>query len=218
MSTLCNKKILLTTGPTREPIDPVRFISNYSSGKMGFAIAEEAVKRGANVFMVKGPTSAVFSNPAVAIEEVQTAEEMYVAVNKNIAVYDIVIYAAAVADYTPKHIAENKIKKNDTVFSLELVKTKDIAYEMGKKKLATQFFVGFALETDNEEAHALAKLNKKNLDMIVLNSLRDAGAGFQVDTNRITILDKQGNVVKFDTKSKTETAVDILDYVEKILN
>jgi phosphopantothenoylcysteine decarboxylase/phosphopantothenate--cysteine ligase len=218
MSKLSNKKILLTTGPTREPIDPVRFISNYSSGKMGFALAEEAVQRGAEVLMVKGPTSAPFKDATVKVIEIQTAAEMYDAVNANMEGYDIIIYAAAVADYTPKHIAENKIKKNDNEFSLELVKTKDIAYEMGKKKSATQFSVGFALETDNEEAHALSKLNKKNLDMIVLNSLRDAGAGFQVDTNKITILDKQGNVVKFDTKSKAETAKDILDYVEQMLN
>jgi phosphopantothenoylcysteine decarboxylase/phosphopantothenate--cysteine ligase len=217
MSKLNNKKILLTTGPTREPIDPVRFISNYSSGKMGFALAEEAVQRGAEVLMVKGPTSAPFKNAAVQVIEIQTAAEMYNAVDTNIAGYDIIIYAAAVADYTPKHIAENKIKKNDSEFSLELVKTKDIAFEMGKKKSATQFSVGFALETNNEEAHALSKLNKKNLDMIVLNSLRDPGAGFQLDTNKISILDKQGNVVKFDTKSKTETAKDILDYVEKAL-
>jgi phosphopantothenoylcysteine decarboxylase/phosphopantothenate--cysteine ligase len=217
MSKLNNKKILLTTGPTREPIDPVRFISNYSSGKMGFALAEEAVQRGAEVLMVKGPTSAPFKNVAVQVIEIQTAAEMYNAVDTNIAGYDIIIYAAAVADYTPKHIAENKIKKNDSEFSLELVKTKDIAFEMGKKKSATQFSVGFALETNNEEAHALSKLNKKNLDMIVLNSLRDPGAGFQLDTNKISILDKQGNVVKFDTKSKTETAKDILDYVEKAL-
>ena len=154
----------------------------------------------------------------VQVIEIQTAAEMYNAVNANIEGYDIIIYAAAVADYTPTHIAENKIKKNDNEFSLELVKTKDIAYEMGKKKSATQFSVGFALETENEETHALSKLNKKNLDMIVLNSLRDAGAGFQVDTNKITILDKQGNVVKFDTKSKAETAKDILDYVEQLLN
>lgn len=218
MSKLSNKKILLTTGPTREPIDPVRFISNYSSGKMGFAIAEEAVQRGAEVLMVKGPTSAPFMDTTVQVIEIQTAAEMYNAVNANIEGYDIIIYAAAVADYTPTHIAENKIKKNDNEFSLELVKTKDIAYEMGKKKSATQFSVGFALETENEETHALSKLNKKNLDMIVLNSLRDAGAGFQVDTNKITILDKQGNVVKFDTKSKAETAKDILDYVEQMLN
>jgi len=218
MSKLSNKKILLTTGPTREPIDPVRFISNYSSGKMGFALAEEAVQRGAEVLMVKGPTYAPFKDATVKVIEIQTAAEMYDAVKANIEGYDIIIYAAAVADYTPKHIAENKIKKNDNEFSLELVKTKDIAYEMGKKKSATQFSVGFALETDNEEAHALSKLNKKNLDMIVLNSLRDAGAGFQVDTNKITILDKKGNVVKFDMKSKAETAKDILDYVEQMLN
>ncbi len=218
MSKLTHKKILLTTGPTREPIDPVRFISNYSSGKMGFALAAEAVQRGAEVLMVKGPTSAPFKDTAVHVIEIQTAAEMYNAVNANIEGYDIIIYAAAVADYTPKFIAENKIKKNDSEFSLALVKTKDIAFEMGKKKLVTQFSVGFALETDNEEAHALSKLNKKNLDMIVLNSLRDAGAGFQLETNTITILDKQGNVVKFDTKSKTETAKDILNYVEKMLN
>ena len=137
---------------------------------MGFALAEEAVHRGANVLMVKGPTSAPFKDATVKVIEIQTAAEMYDAVNANIEGYDIIIYAAAVADYTPKHIAENKIKKNDNEFSFELVKTKDIALEMGKKKSATQFSVGFALETDNEEAHALSKLNKKNLDCLLYTS------------------------------------------------
>jgi len=209
------KRVLLTAGPTREPIDPVRFISNYSSGKMGIALAEEAAKRGASVILVKGPTVVSTSYPGIKVLDVQTAAEMFDVVNNHFEGSDLIIYAAAVADYTPKTVAENKIKKTDLEFSLELVKTKDIALEMGKRKTPKQLAVGFALETNDEEMNAKYKLTRKGLDLIVLNSLRDEGAGFQHDTNKITILDKQGNVVKFETKQKSETAIDILDYIEQ---
>lgn len=216
MTNLQGKNVLLTAGPTREPIDPVRFISNYSSGKMGIAIAEEAAKRGANVTLVKGPTTATSNNQNIKIINVQTAAEMYEVVAQHFTANNVVIFAAAVADYTPKNPAATKIKKKEAEFVLELVKTKDIAFEMGKHK-THQVCVGFALETDNEEEHAKGKLQSKNLDIIVLNSLRDEGAGFQVDTNKITIMDKRGNRVSYDTKLKTETAKDILNYVENYL-
>ncbi|HEY0262214.1 MAG TPA: phosphopantothenoylcysteine decarboxylase [Chitinophagales bacterium] len=208
------KNVLLTAGPTREPIDPVRFISNYSSGKMGIAIAEEAAKRGANVTLVKGSTTVQTSNPEIKIVNVQTAAEMYEVVSQHFEKNDVVIFAAAVADYTPKNPAATKIKKKEAEFVLELVKTKDIALEMGKRKTDAQICVGFALETDNEAEHAKGKLQSKNLDIIVLNSLRDEGAGFQLDTNKITIMDKRKNQIAYDTKSKSETAVDILNYIE----
>lgn len=209
------KKVLLTAGPTREPIDPVRFISNYSSGKMGIALAEEAAKRGAEVTLVKGPTVVQTNNPTIKTINVQTAAEMFDAVAQYFAENDVVIFAAAVADYTPKFPASSKIKKQGNELMLELVKTKDIAFEMSKHKQSTQLCIGFALETDNEEEYAKAKLASKNLDIIVLNSLRDEGAGFQVDTNKVTIIDKQGKRTAFDVQSKTETAKDILDYIEQ---
>ena len=213
---LASKKILITAGPTREPIDPVRYISNFSTGKMGIALAEECVKRGAEVTLVKGPTQIHPIHSAIQVIEVITAAEMYGACSQYFAGSDVIIFAAAVADYTPKHPAATKIKKKEEELTLDLVKTKDIASEMGKEKKPDQICVGFALETDNEMDNALSKLNKKNLDMIVLNSLRDEGAGFQHDTNKITIVDKSGNVVKFDLKSKAEVAGDILDYIQKL--
>jgi phosphopantothenoylcysteine decarboxylase / phosphopantothenate---cysteine ligase len=217
MSKLSSKKILITAGPTREPIDPVRFISNYSSGKMGLALAESAANLDAEVTLVLGPTDLKISDNRIKVIEVQTAAEMFDAVAQYFPQSDVIIFAAAVADYTPKHPAGEKIKKNETEFVLELMKTKDIALEMGKIKNGSQCTVGFALETNAEMENATSKLNKKNLDFIVLNSLRDAGAGFQSDTNKITILDKSGNVIKFDLKPKTEVAADILNYIEKCL-
>lgn len=215
MTTLQGKKVLLTAGPTREPIDPVRFISNYSSGKMGIALAEEAAKRGAEVTIVKGPTSVQTVNPNIKIINVQTAAEMFDAVAQYFAENDVVIFAAAVADYTPKSPASSKIKKQGNELMLELVKTKDIAFEMSKHKQSAQLCVGFALETNNEEEYAKDKLTSKNLDIIVLNSLRDEGAGFQVDTNKITIIDKHGKRTAFDVQSKAATATNILNYIEQ---
>ncbi len=213
---LYGKKILITAGPTREPIDPVRYISNFSTGKMGIALAEECAARGADITLVKGPTQVHAHHTSVKEIEILTADEMYRTCSQYFEQSDVIIFAAAVADYTPKHPAATKIKKKEDEFTLELVKTKDIAYEMGKIKKEGQISVGFALETDNEMDNALSKLSKKNLDMIVLNSLRDEGAGFQHDTNKITIVDKSGNVVKFDLKSKADVAGDIIDYIQKL--
>lgn len=213
---LSAKKVLITAGPTREPIDPVRYISNFSTGKMGFALAEECANRGAEVILIKGPTTSVPKNDSIHVVSVTTAEEMYNACSQYFDESDVIIFAAAVADYTPKYPANTKIKKKENDFMLELVKTKDIAYELGKVKKAGHIHVGFALETDNEMDNALSKLEKKNLDMIVLNSLQDAGAGFQHDTNKITIVDKSRNVVKFELKSKAEVAADIINYIQKL--
>lgn len=211
---IASQKVLITAGPTREPIDPVRYISNFSTGKMGIALAEECLSRGASVTLVKGPTQAYSISPAISVVEVVSAADMYIACTQYFAASDVIIFAAAVADYTPKHPATSKIKKQEGEFTLELVKTKDIAYELGRGKREGQVCVGFALETDNELANAQSKLEKKNLDMIVLNSLKDAGAGFQHDTNKVTIVDKKGNVVTFDLKAKSDVASDILDYIE----
>ena len=213
---LSSKKVLITAGPTREPIDPVRYISNFSTGKMGIALADECARRGAAVTLIKGPTQVKPESDTIKVIDVTTAAEMYDACAQYFAESDVIIFAAAVADYTPKHPANTKIKKKEDDFMLELVKTKDIAYELGKVKTAGQLSVGFALETDNEMANALSKLEKKNFDMIVLNSLQDAGAGFQHNTKKVTIVDKSGNVVKFDLKSKTEVATDILDHIQKL--
>lgn len=209
-----HKKILITAGPTREPIDPVRYISNFSTGKMGIALAEVCSRRGGTVTLVKGPTQAYSIPPGITVVEVVSAADMYRACAQYFAGCDVIIFAAAVADYTPKHPATTKIKKQESEFTLELVKTKDIAYELGRSKRDGQVCVGFALETDNELENARSKLDKKNLDMIVLNSLKDEGAGFQHDTNKITIVDKKGNVVTFDLKAKSDVASDIIDYIE----
>ena len=210
------KKVLITAGPTQEPIDPVRYISNHSSGKMGVALADECVRRGAEVVLIKGPTLVKPEKEEAKVIDVTTAAEMYNACSQYFEGIDVMIFAAAVADYTPKYPADTKIKKNENDFMLELIKTKDIAYELGKLKKPGQIHVGFALETDHEMDNALAKLHKKNLDMIVLNSLQDAGAGFQHDTNKITIVDKSGNVVKFELKSKKEVADDIINHLQKL--
>ena len=211
-------KVLITAGPTYEPIDPVRFIGNHSSGKMGIAIAEEFAKPVNEVVLIKGATNLNPVNQSIKQVKVQTAAEMFDACAQYFSWADVIVFAAAVADYTPKFKSEIKIKKKDDEFLLELIKTKDIAAELGKQKKANQLIVGFALETDNEEANAKEKLKKKNFDFIVLNSMRDKGAGFQADTNKITILDKDGNVTKFDLRSKEEVAKDIVNYVSKIIH
>lgn len=211
-------KVLITAGPTYEPIDPVRFIGNRSSGKMGIAIADEFAKQGNEVTLVKGATELNPVNPLIKQIKVQTAAEMFDACAQYFSSSDVIVFAAAVADYTPKFPSETKIKKKENEFSLELIKTKDIAAELGKQKRENQIMAGFALETDNEEESAKEKLKKKNFDFIVLNSLRDKGAGFQTDTNKITILDKNGNVSKFDLKEKSEVAKDIVSYVSKMMN
>jgi phosphopantothenoylcysteine decarboxylase / phosphopantothenate---cysteine ligase len=210
-------KVLITAGPTHEPIDPVRFVGNRSSGKMGIAIAEEFAARGFEVTLVKGPTHLSPSNPKIKQIEVETAEQMYETCAQYFTLNDVIVFAAAVADYTPKHPSAIKIKKKEDEFSIEMVKTRDIAGELGKLKRPGQVLVGFALETDHEMLHAEEKLGKKNLDFIVLNSVNDEGAGFQYDTNKVTIIDNSGKVTKFELKPKTEVARDIADYVFKII-
>lgn len=214
---LNGKKVLITAGPTYEAIDPVRFIGNHSSGKMGVAIAEEMKNRGANVTLVLGPSNINVSEN-IEVIKVKSANEMYEACINHFEKTDIAIMSAAVADYTPVSTASQKIKKNENTFNIELTKTKDILKSLGEKKKNKQILVGFALETNNEKEYALKKLQTKNADMIVLNSLNDAGAGFGYDTNRITIFDKHNNEYKFDTKSKKEVAKDIVNTIIKLLH
>lgn len=204
------KKVLITAGPTQEAIDPVRYISNHSSGKMGIAIAEELHKRGAEVVLILGPSS-IPVKPGIHTIPVRSAADMYAVCQEQFPSCSIGIMSAAVADYTPVQAAKAKIKKDSDFFSLELTKTKDILRSLGEQKRSDQFLVGFALETDNEKAYALKKLESKNADMIVLNSLNDKGAGFGYDTNKITIFDRKGTEYAFDTRSKKEVAKDIIN-------
>ncbi|MCS6934746.1 MAG: hypothetical protein NZM35_06330 [Chitinophagales bacterium] len=206
-------RVLITAGPTRERIDPVRYISNYSTGKMGIALAEEFAGRGCSVTLVKGPTHLSVRHRDVHVVEVECAREMLEAVQEHFAGSNVAIFAAAVADYAPASEAASKLKKHDDRFTLELVKTADIAATMGRQRMPGQYLVGFALETDDEAANARQKLIKKNLDAIVLNSLRDPGAGFQYDTNRITIIEKNGAEYAYPLKSKAEVAKDIADFI-----
>lgn len=212
---LKGKTVLITAGPTYEAIDPVRFIGNHSSGKMGFSLAEEASKRGAKVILISGPSFQTINDPNVELHKVTSAKEMLTKVFEFYDSIDIGIASAAVADYAPKEVAKEKIKKNDENLTIELVKNPDILKTMGEKK-THQFLVGFALETQNEEENAKGKLEKKNLDMIVLNSLRDEGAGFKNDTNKIKIFTKTEKK-EFNLKSKDEVAKDILNFVESQL-
>ena len=209
---LRNRKILITAGPTFEAIDPVRFIGNHSSGKMGYALAETAASMGAEVVLISGPVSLKLENDFVKVVRVTSAEEMYNATHKYFSLCDIAILSAAVADYRPLEQAEEKIKKKDDELVLKLTKTKDILASLGEIK-KKQFLVGFALETENEEENAKLKLKKKNLDLIVLNSLRDEGAGFQTDTNKVSLISADNKVLPFPVKPKTEVAKDILQYI-----
>lgn len=214
-SPLAGKKALVTAGPTYEAIDPVRFIGNHSSGKMGIAIAKELYKRGADVTLVLGPVASPFSANGIKLVNVTSAEEMYKACHEVFDKADLAILSAAVADYTPVVKADQKIKKKESTLTLELTKTKDILKSLGSTKKAEQVLVGFALETNDEEKNALTKLKEKNADLIVLNSMNDKGAGFRHDTNRITIFGKKGEELRFDTKSKDEVAKDIVDTIIK---
>ncbi len=214
---LKGKRVLVTAGPTYEAIDPVRFIGNHSSGKMGVAIAAEMKERGADVVLVLGP-SALQVPENIEVIRVKSANQMYEACITCFDTTDIAIMSAAVADYTPVSSAKEKIKKTADVFNVELTKTKDILKSLGEKKTDKQLLVGFALETNNEKEYALKKLQTKNADMIVLNSLNDAGAGFGHDTNKITIFDKQGNEYPFDIKPKNEVATDIVNTIIKLLH
>lgn len=207
-------RVLITAGPTYEPLDPVRFIGNHSTGKMGYALAEAFAALGAEVTLISGPTN--LPDPAhtgIRTQRVETADQMYAAAAAVAPEADVWVFAAAVADYKPAHVATEKIKKAGDTLTLELVKNVDIAATLGKTKRPEQFSVGFALETNNEQAHALDKLHRKNFDLVVLNSLRDAGAGFRHDTNKVTLLDAQGQTRIFEVKPKAEVAQDIVDAV-----
>jgi phosphopantothenoylcysteine decarboxylase/phosphopantothenate--cysteine ligase len=209
---LKGKKILITAGPTYEAIDPVRFIGNHSSGKMGFDIAACAANLGASVILVAGPSHFMLNHSLIQVIQVVTAQEMYKACHEYFDEMDVVIAAAAVADYKPKIVATQKIKKSEDTFVIELERTKDILASLGKIK-KNQFLIGFALETENEIENAKAKIQKKNLDLIVLNSLRDYGAGFGESTNKVTFIDKNFNIEPMELKSKEAVADDILNKV-----
>lgn len=213
------RKVMVTAGPTYEKIDAVRFVGNYSSGKMGFALAEELARRGAKVVLVAGPTHLKTRHSAIERIDVESAREMYAAATEHFADSDAAILSAAVADFRPDHAADHKIKKqNDTDdMTLHLVQNPDILATLGSMKREGQLLVGFALETDNEQANAQKKLEKKNLDFIVLNSLHDAGAGFGVDTNKVTIIDRKGHIEEGSLKSKQEVAQDIVDYLTALM-
>jgi phosphopantothenoylcysteine decarboxylase/phosphopantothenate--cysteine ligase len=209
---LKGKKIVITAGPTYESIDPVRFIGNHSTGKMGFDLANAAAKLGASVFLISGPTNCEILEKSIQLIPVVSAQDMYDACHIYYDTVDIVIAAAAVADYRPKHVANQKIKKSDSNFFIELEKTKDILLSLGESK-KKQFLVGFALETENEIENAKLKVKKKNLDLIILNSLQDKGAGFGQPTNKITFIDKDFNIEPMELKSKEEVALDILNKI-----
>jgi len=210
---LKGKKVLVTAGPTYEAIDPVRFIGNHSSGKMGFSIAEEAANLGASVTLISGPTNQKTDHPQVNLVSVTTAKEMLDSCAQYYGESNISILAAAVSDYKPAEVTDQKIKKKDYDLSIDLKINPDIAAELGKNKRNDQFNVGFALETENERINAEEKLSKKNFDMIVLNSLNDEGAGFTKDTNKITIIDKNNIVMHYELKNKKEVAKDILQAI-----
>ena len=209
---LAGKKVLITAGPTYEKIDPVRFIGNYSSGKMGFALAEVCAEQGAEVTLVTGPVTLTTNHPAIKRIDVESAAEMYAAATKAFPKADIAILCAAVADFTPKKTADKKIKRKGDDLKLELQPTQDIAAALGAVKKKKQMLVGFALETNDELKNAQEKLKRKNLDFIVMNSLQDKGAGFRVDTNKVTIIDKH-SLTAYDTKSKREVAEDIVEFI-----
>ncbi|MEP5339471.1 MAG: bifunctional phosphopantothenoylcysteine decarboxylase/phosphopantothenate--cysteine ligase CoaBC [Algibacter sp.] len=214
---LRGKKILITAGPTYEAIDPVRFIGNHSSGKMGFEIAKAAANLGAEVILVSGPTHQKVKHSHIKVIPVVSAQNMYDAVHEYYETVDVGILSAAVADFSPKEVASQKIKKKDKTLTLELGKTKDILASLGDTK-KHQFLVGFALETNNELENAKGKLKRKNLNLIVLNSLNDKGAGFKTDTNKVTFIDNKDNITEFELKSKTDVAIDLLNEIVKQIN
>jgi len=208
-----SKSVLVTAGPTYEAIDPIRFIGNHSSGKMGFAIAEEFANQGAEVTLVCGPNSLKTINKNINRVDITSADELFNASQKAFKNADIAILSAAVADYKPSRTASQKIKKSNGTKVIDLIPTKDTLAELGKLKTKKQVLVGFALETENEIENAKLKIKKKNLDLIVLNSLKDKGAGFKTDTNKITIIDKYNKIIKFELKSKEDVAKDILKMI-----
>ncbi|WP_035567000.1 phosphopantothenoylcysteine decarboxylase [Hymenobacter sp. IS2118] len=211
--------VLLTAGPTYEPLDPVRFLGNRSTGKMGYALAEAFAATGAQVTLISGPSA--LPDPAslhIRTVRVETAAEMFAAASAVADEADVWVFAAAVADYRPATVAVDKIKKSGDTLTLELVKNVDIAATLGQRKRPEQFAVGFALETTNELAHAQDKLRRKNFDLIVLNSLRDAGAGFGHDTNKVTVADAAGQIVNFELQSKADVARGLVSLVLRYLN
>ncbi len=216
--TLKGHKIMITAGPTYEHLDPVRFIGNHSTGKMGKSIAMTCAEKGAEVILILGPTSLQIDHPNIKIVPVVSAQEMYEASQIHYKDCSVAIFTAAVADYRPKDISDKKIKKSESTLQVEFIKNKDIAYEMGVLKKENQINIGFALETNDEIFNAKKKIHTKNLDFIVLNSLNDKGAGFKHDTNKIKIINRNEDILEFDIKSKTEVAQDIVNYLEKFIN
>lgn len=214
---LSGKKVMITAGPTYEPIDPVRFIGNHSSGLMGFSLAEAAADAGADVSLVTGPTALTTSNPLIHRIDVTTAEQMYKQCMDIAEQQDIMIMSAAVADYTPQETAPEKIKKTSAELNIRLVKTKDILASIGKQKREDQFLVGFALETENEKENALKKLHTKNADLIVLNSLRTKGAGFRTQTNKVMMITRDEQIFESDLKDKREIANDIIQLIHELI-
>lgn len=215
---LKGKKVLITAGPTQESIDPVRYISNHSTGKMGYAIADKFAKAGAEVTLVSGQVALKSPDININLIKVRSAKEMFETTKLYFKKADIIVLSAAVADYTPAVVADKKIKKKEDTFNIELTKTVDIAKTLGAIKRPEQLMVGFALETDNEVENAIGKIKSKNLDMIVLNSLQNLGAGFGHDTNKISIIKRDGTMIDFDLKSKQDVAMDIMDEVVKQLS
>lgn len=216
---MTGKTVMITAGPTREKLDPVRFISNYSSGKMGYALAEEAARRGARVILVSGPVDLKARNPLIEVRRVESAEEMLAEARTAFAGSDIAIMCAAVADYRPAAVSPSKLKRGDSpAMTLELVRNPDIAATLGSEKRPGQTLVGFALETDDALAHGADKLRRKNLDMIVVNSLTDKGAGFGTDTNLVTIITADGRRTSGTLKPKSAVAADIIDSIETLRN
>lgn len=216
---MTGKTVMITAGPTREKLDPVRFISNYSSGKMGYALAEEAARRGARVILVSGPVDLEARNPLIEVRRVESAEEMLAEARTAFAGSDIAIMCAAVADYRPAAVSPSKLKRGDRpAMTLELVRNPDIAATLGSEKRPGQTLVGFALETDDALAHGADKLRRKNLDMIVVNSLADKGAGFGTDTNLVTIITADGRRTAGSLKPKSAVAADIIDSIETLRN
>ncbi len=214
---LCGRKVLVTAGPTYEAIDPVRFIGNHSSGKMGFEIAKAAANLGAEVVLVSGPSHETVSSSLIKLIRVTSASQMYNEAHNYFNDVDIAVLSAAVADYRPKNVADQKIKKKEATFSIELEKTKDILASLGAIK-TKQFLVGFALETNNELEHAKGKLKAKNLNLIVLNSLNDKGAGFGGSTNKVTFITNDDQIIAQELKSKTQVAEDLMNQILKQLN